>query len=103
MPASPGEKHHFAKLTEAKVLAMRERYARGGTSILKLASEYDVDVRTCRSVIIHETWKSAGGPAYATPVNVPGAGTFLVVDGVITRDPDEKLLRATFGCVMGCR
>ncbi len=67
MPQRSGERHHRAKLTEKDVIRMRELYAAGGTSIMKLATEYDIQTSTTRSAIRGETWS-----------HVPGAVTWHV-------------------------
>lgn len=52
-----GERHHNAKLTDAKVLAMREEYATGKTSHWKLAMKYDIEsADTIGRIIRRETW-----------------------------------------------
>lgn len=86
-PARPAERHHSAKLDSVKVKEMRERYALEGVSMLDLACEYGVGENACRSALIGETWKGAGGPLHspASRVTVPGTGTFLVVDGKVRR------------------
>jgi hypothetical protein len=57
MGAPPGERHGRAKMTEAKVRKLRQRYAAGGISMLALACEYDIAFSTCRAIIHRWTWK----------------------------------------------
>ncbi len=52
-----GEGHCKSKLTDAIVLEIRRRYAAGGTSLLKLAKEFNVAKRTVLSVLHRKTWR----------------------------------------------
>lgn len=57
MAAKRGSLHHKAKLTEAQVREIREKYAAGGTSYWKLAFEYGIDsTDTIRRIIVRKTW-----------------------------------------------
>lgn len=67
MPQLAGEQHSKAKLTEGDVVRLRERYAAGGTSFIKLAAEHGIETSTTRSAIRGETWQ-----------HVPGAVTWRV-------------------------
>lgn len=51
-----GSRHGNAKLTEADADAIRERYARGGTTYLKLAVEHKVDKATIGRIIRGVQW-----------------------------------------------
>lgn len=54
---SRGESHGFARLTEAKVREIRERYERGGVFQHELAREYGVSRGTVQYVVERRTWK----------------------------------------------
>lgn len=45
------------KLNEAKVVAIRNRYAQGGITMLTLAKEYGVDTSSIARVVTGEYWK----------------------------------------------
>jgi hypothetical protein len=51
-----GEGHGIAKLTDAKVRDIRERYARGGISHERLGWEYRVSHRTIGMIVNNKTW-----------------------------------------------
>lgn len=51
-----GEKSGRAKLTNAVVIAIRRRYAAGGTSIRKLASEFCISKSQILSVVTFKSW-----------------------------------------------
>ena len=59
--ARPGEAHHKAKLTEALVREIRQRYAAGGISMFSLWEEYqdvvDVGLGTFTGALTRRTWK----------------------------------------------
>lgn len=62
--AVTGERHYCHKLTEAKVLEIRDRYKEGNVTVRALAREYGVTQRTMQQVIEKSTWrfiKRAGG------------------------------------------
>lgn len=52
-----GIKHNKAKLTEAQVLEIRERYAKGGISQSQLAAEYDLQQTNIGFIIRRVTWR----------------------------------------------
>ncbi|MDP9474992.1 MAG: HNH endonuclease [Actinomycetota bacterium] len=52
-----GEKHANARLTEADVVSIRRRFARGGVTKTVLAREYGVGSRCIGKVIRRETWR----------------------------------------------
>jgi hypothetical protein len=57
MAPKKGSRHHNAKLTEAQVREMREKYAQGGTSYWKLALEYNISsADTIHRIITRKTW-----------------------------------------------
>jgi hypothetical protein len=51
-----GEKHHLSKLTTEKVLEIRAKYTKGGTTYKKLGEEYGVNLSTVRSIINRKSW-----------------------------------------------
>lgn len=59
MAAKRGELHHKARLTAQEVTELRELYATGEWSYMRLAERinYRVDESTIGSVIRRETWK----------------------------------------------
>lgn len=61
---SHGERHHSAKLTEAKVKEIRARYAGGGCSYKGLAREYDVFDQAIKYAVIGKTWARVPFPPY---------------------------------------
>lgn len=63
MAAKSGEAHHKAKLTEDDVIYLRELYAEGGVSFLKLAemTGWRVDETTITSAVRGATWKHLPG------------------------------------------
>ena len=56
-----GEANGFAKLTEAKVIRMRERYAAGET-VKTVADRFGASIMNTHRVVTGETWKHVGGP-----------------------------------------
>ena len=52
-----GENNASSKLTNKEVLEIREQYARGGTTIQKLAIKYDVGESTVSRVIKRASWR----------------------------------------------
>lgn len=59
----PGEGHALHKLTETQVLAIRERYAAGGTTMTALATEYGVAYSTVQKIIRGRRWAVAPNAA----------------------------------------
>jgi hypothetical protein len=57
-----GEKSPNHKLTEEKVVAIRERYAAGGISMAALAKEYGVSQATISGIVWGDLWIYAPGP-----------------------------------------
>jgi len=55
--AACGEDHGYSKLTEAQVIEIRERYARGGIYQWQLANEYGVSQRLVSLITRRENWK----------------------------------------------
>lgn len=56
-----GTRSPRAKLTEASVASIRQRYAAGGITQQALASEFSVSRATMRNAIIGVTWPHVGG------------------------------------------
>ena len=52
-----GESCTFSKLNTEQVLAIREEYSTGTTSLSKLAKKYDVVMGNIHSIIKRNTWK----------------------------------------------
>jgi len=52
-----GEKNKQAKLTDDKVRTIRERYAAGGISMEKLASEYGISIGHVSVIISRKAWR----------------------------------------------
>jgi len=52
-----GESHHNTKLTDAKVIEIRTRYAAGGITQKQLASEYCVCFQLINLIINRKIWK----------------------------------------------
>jgi hypothetical protein len=52
-----GEKHGMAKLTEAQVIEIREKYAKGGILQKELAIEYQVAFYVINQIVNNRTWK----------------------------------------------
>lgn len=52
-----GEQNTKAKLTEAQVIAMRQRYDAGGVSLGALAREHGMDKSTISDIVKRKTWK----------------------------------------------
>ena len=50
-PGMQGEKHHMSKLTDAQRDEMRQKYATGETSLLRLAAEYGVSKKTVLNTV----------------------------------------------------
>lgn len=57
-----GERAPNVKLTEPKVVEIRERYAAGGISMAKLATEYGVTQATVNGIVWGSLWIYAPGP-----------------------------------------
>lgn len=74
MAARTGAAHHFAKLDNDKVSAMRRRYLSGGISYLELSIEYGVEYNTCREAVTGRTWKEAPFPAVGVCDHCQGSG-----------------------------
>jgi hypothetical protein len=55
-----GERNGNVRLTERKVIAMRELYAGGHTSLRELGEMFGVCTATARQVVSGTTWKRAG-------------------------------------------
>lgn len=55
-----GERHGNAKLTEAGVKEIREKYAAGGITTVRLAKEYGVCQATIAHVVNRIAWKHIG-------------------------------------------
>lgn len=53
----PGERHHRAKLTDARVRAIRAEYATGTTSFQRLADAHDVSKKTILNVVHRRIWQ----------------------------------------------
>jgi ribosome-binding protein aMBF1 (putative translation factor) len=53
-----GEHNGNHKLTSADVIAIRERYAKGGITQSDLAKTYKVDSSVVTSVVNYKTWKN---------------------------------------------
>lgn len=51
-----GEKHHISKLTDWKVLEIREKYARGLYTQQNLADEYGVNQVTIFKIVNRKNW-----------------------------------------------
>jgi len=60
--SSPGESNPVAVLTEAKVHAMRERWASGGVTQTRLAKAFGVSQALVAKIVCGEAWAHAGGP-----------------------------------------
>jgi group I intron endonuclease len=52
-----GEKGSAAKLTNVKVLEIREKYSSGNYTYSALAREYGVYPKTIRSIVLRKSWK----------------------------------------------
>jgi DNA-binding transcriptional MerR regulator len=65
LPASKnlmrGAAHHLAKLTDAQVVEIRERYAAGALQSA-LAREYEVGPMNIAAIVNGRSWKHIGGP-----------------------------------------
>ena len=59
-----GEKTGNRILTDAAVLTMRNEYALGGASVIKLGLKYGVNERTVRAALCGATWKHVKGPIH---------------------------------------
>lgn len=57
-----GSRNGNADLTEADVLAIRERYAAGDVSQEALATQYEVDRTNIDCIVLGKTWGRVGGP-----------------------------------------
>ena len=60
--SSKGEGNGRAKLTDAQVVEIRERYAAGGISQKALADEYGVTFSLISLIVLGKTWPHVGGP-----------------------------------------
>jgi len=60
--SSKGESHGLAKVTEAQVVEIRERYAAGDISQRALAAEYGVSKTIVGDIVLGRTWAHVGGP-----------------------------------------
>lgn len=56
-----GEGNPFAKLTETRVVEMRQRYAAGGVSYRELGCEYGVCETTANKIVHGEKWRHVPG------------------------------------------
>ena len=56
-PAFRGETHPMAKLTLGQVQELRSRYAAGGITQAKLATEYGVHYSTISDIIRRKIWR----------------------------------------------
>jgi hypothetical protein len=65
-----GSKNGQAALTEAAVLAIRERYATGTVQQAALAREFGISVPAVSEVINHRKWRHVGGPVPARRIRV---------------------------------
>lgn len=52
-----GERSHWAKLTEADVIEIRERYEAGGISYRQLSMDYPVMETTIHAIVTRKLWK----------------------------------------------
>lgn len=52
-----GERQHLAQLTAPAVVAIREQYARGGTTTRALATAYGVSQYCVMAILHRRTWK----------------------------------------------
>lgn len=52
-----GENNPKAKLTNEKVIEIRNKYKLGGTSYRKLAKEYNIDQSTIADIIKEKIWR----------------------------------------------
>lgn len=57
-----GEDHYSAKMTDAKVLELREVYATDKYTQEELATVYGIKGRTVSQIVRGQTWKHVGGP-----------------------------------------
>jgi hypothetical protein len=57
-----GSKASKAKLTEADVIAIRQRYAAGGITQTMLAGEYGIDTSSISDIVRRESWRHVGQP-----------------------------------------
>lgn len=57
-----GERNHRAKLTDAQVIEIRQRYAGGGVKQAELAAMYGVRVPAISNLLTGKTYVEAGGP-----------------------------------------
>jgi hypothetical protein len=60
-PGERGERKASARMTEAKVLDLRERFVQGWT-YRELAEYYGIDYTTVAHIVRGETWAHIGGP-----------------------------------------
>jgi hypothetical protein len=63
-PCAPGEKNSHAKLTESRVVQIRERFAAGEQRNM-LALEFGISEYAVGNIINGHTWKNVGGPIRA--------------------------------------
>tara|TARA_Y100000310_G_scaffold318234_1_gene372046 strand:- start:300 stop:533 length:234 start_codon:yes stop_codon:yes gene_type:complete len=57
-----GERSGTAKLTDEKVLRIREAYAEGGCTLTAFAKEHGVSVSALSRLLLGQTWAHVGGP-----------------------------------------
>ena len=85
-----GETVALSKLDAEKVMAIRERYAAGGTTYASLAAEYGVDQSAIGEVVTGFTWSHVGGP-----ITKPGHAYKLT-------DDDVRAIRARHAAGESC-
>lgn len=66
---SHGERSPFAKLTDAKVIELRQLYATGNYSQRALAARYGIAPNTVKEITIGRRWKHLLQPQPAQPAN----------------------------------
>lgn len=57
-----GSANYRARLTEAQVLDIRQRYASGAANTIQLASEFDIAKSAIQGICSGNSWKHVGGP-----------------------------------------
>lgn len=90
--AARGERVAVAKLTDSKVLELRERFAAGERNCCHLAEEYGVSDTCIKRIVSGRGWRHVGGPI--TDVDLPVGIYKLTPDDVrkIRRLASEGLL-----------
>jgi len=73
--AVTGESHGEAKLTEADVIELRERYATEAVSQATLGEDYGITQGQVGGIVRGEKWKTAGGPRTNTGAGRNGSNT----------------------------